>query len=197
MRALAIDLGGSHANCGIVEERAILANDAIAVDCAEGLRPLLPLIVDTFDQLAKRTKLSLADCKGVAVGFPGLVDARVGRVLSTNAKYEDAPKVDFAAWGREALGLPLRIENDARMALLGECYAGAAMGVTEVVMMTLGTGIGGVAMIEGRGYVIPDDVKRVAPHVLAHRLILTQEALLDGVAQKSVVDDIMKSVKVP
>jgi len=150
MRALAIDLGGSHANCGIVEERAILANDAIAVDCAEGLRPLLPLIVDTFDQLAKRTKLSLADCKGVAVGFPGLVDARVGRVLSTNAKYEDAPKVDFAAWGREALGLPLRIENDARMALLGECYAGAARGVTEVVMMTLGTGIGGVAMIEGR-----------------------------------------------
>jgi len=54
-----------------------------------------------------------------------------------------------------------------------------------------------VAMIEGRGYVIPDDVKRVAPHVLAHRLILTQEALLDGVAQKSVVDDIMKGVKVP
>jgi len=150
VRALAIDLGGSHANCGIVEERTILANEAIAADCAEGLRPLLMRIVDTFGRLAKKTKLSLADCKGVAVGFPGLVDARVGRVLSTNAKYEDAPKVDFAAWGLEALGLPLRIENDARMALLGECYAGAARGATEVVMMTLGTGIGGVAMIEGK-----------------------------------------------
>jgi glucokinase len=150
VRALAIDLGGSHANCGIVEERTILANDAIAADCEERLRPLLLRIADTFDRLAKKTKLSLADCKGVAVGFPGLVDARVGHVLSTNAKYEDAPKFDFAAWGQEAFGLPLSIENDARMALLGECYAGAARGATEVVMMTLGTGIGGVAMIEGK-----------------------------------------------
>jgi glucokinase len=150
VRALAIDLGGSHANCGIVEERMILANDAIAADGAEGLRSLLPCIVDTFDRLAKKTKLSFADCAGVAVGFPGLVDARVGRVLSTNAKYEDAPQIDFAGWGQEAFGLPLRIENDARMALLGECHAGAARGMTEVVMMTLGTGIGGVAMIEGR-----------------------------------------------
>ena len=54
-----------------------------------------------------------------------------------------------------------------------------------------------VAMIEGRSYVIPDDVKRVAPHVLAHRLILTQDALLDGVSQGSVVDEIVKGVKVP
>ncbi len=69
MRALAIDLGGSHANCGIVEKQTILANEAITADCAEGLRPLLSCIVDTFDRLAKKTKLSLADCKGVAVGF--------------------------------------------------------------------------------------------------------------------------------
>ncbi len=54
-----------------------------------------------------------------------------------------------------------------------------------------------VAMIEGRSYVIPDDVKRVAPHVLAHRLILTQDALLDGLTQGGVVDLILKSVKVP
>ena len=44
----------------------------------------------------------------------------------------------------------MRIENDARMALLGEFYAGAARGFTDVVMMTLGTGIGGAAMIEGK-----------------------------------------------
>ena len=58
--------------------------------------------------------------------------------------------MDFCLWGRETLGLPLRIENDARLALLGECYGGAARGFRDVVMMTLGTGIGGVAMIEGK-----------------------------------------------
>ena len=71
-------------------------------------------------------------------------------MLSTNAKYEDAPGLDLVAWCREALGLPLRIENDARLALLGERHAGAARGCDDVVMMTLGTGIGGVAMIGGR-----------------------------------------------
>ena len=48
------------------------------------------------------------------------------------------------------MGLPFVIENDARMALLGECYAGAAQGETDVVMVTLGTGIGGGLLVEGR-----------------------------------------------
>jgi glucokinase len=84
------------------------------------------------------------------VGFPGLVDSRIGRVVSTNETYDDAPEVDSSAWGRDTLGLPLRIENDARLALLGESYAGAARGFSDVLMMTLGTDIGGVTMIEGK-----------------------------------------------
>jgi glucokinase len=48
------------------------------------------------------------------------------------------------------LNLSFRLENDARMALLGEVYAGAAVAFSDVVMMTLGTGIGGTAMIEGK-----------------------------------------------
>ncbi|MGB0051382.1 MAG: ROK family protein, partial [Terracidiphilus sp.] len=54
------------------------------------------------------------------------------------------------SWSRESLGLPLFAENDARMALLGEAYAGAGRGFENTVMITLGTGIGGVAMIEGK-----------------------------------------------
>ena len=54
-----------------------------------------------------------------------------------------------------------------------------------------------VAMIEGRDYVVPDDVKRVAPHVLPHRLVLTQEAVLDGMSQAGVSNTIVNSVKVP
>src|SRR6202162_2399625 len=89
-------------------------------------------------------------CEGVALGFCGLADARVGRVISTNKKYEDAPSIDFRAWCNQEFGLRFGIENDARMALLGERHAGAARGCDNVVMITLGTGIGGAAMIEGR-----------------------------------------------
>lgn len=150
MKALAVDLGGSHATCGVVEDRAILAHTVVDTDSANGLRAVLPVIVQALREVAKGLSLSLEDMSGVAFGFAGLVDSRLGRVLSTNRKYDDAPEVDLVAWSRESLGLPLRIENDARLALLGESYAGAARGFTEVVMMTLGTGIGGVAMIEGK-----------------------------------------------
>ena len=150
MRVLSVDLGGTHAMCGIVEERTILACEAIDADSTQGLRSLLPCVVEKFRALFENQGLSWEDFEGIAVGFPGLVDTRTGRVLSTNAKYEDAPTIDIAAWSLEVLGLPLRIENDARMALLGESYAGAARGFTEVVMITLGTGIGGAAMIEGK-----------------------------------------------
>lgn len=54
-----------------------------------------------------------------------------------------------------------------------------------------------IAMLEGRDYVIPDDVKRAAPHVMSHRLILTQEAVLDGITQASLVKQLLNSVKVP
>ena len=54
-----------------------------------------------------------------------------------------------------------------------------------------------VAVIEKRDYVIPDDVKRVAPHVLAHRLVLKQEAALDGVTKESIVSELLKSSNSP
>ncbi len=54
-----------------------------------------------------------------------------------------------------------------------------------------------MALIEGRSYVIPDDVKKVAPYVLAHRLVLRQEAILDGLTQSTIVKQLIQSTKVP
>ncbi len=150
MKALALDFGGTHAACGVVEDRTILAHKSIDTDRARSLRAVLPTIASTFQELLKSQSLSLSDASGVSVGIAALVDSRAGKVISTNGKYDDAKDFDLSAWSRETLGLPLRIENDARMALLGEFYAGAARGFSDVVMMTLGTGIGGVAMIEGK-----------------------------------------------
>jgi len=150
LKALAIDFGGTHATCGLVEDQTILACESLDTNRARSLRAVLPAIGDVFRKLAQRQSLSFDSFGGMAVGFAALVDSRAGRILSTNGKYDDAKDTDLAAWSRERFGLPLRIENDARMALLGECFGGAARGSADVVMMTLGTGIGGVAMIEGK-----------------------------------------------
>jgi glucokinase len=150
MKALAIDIGGTHATCGLVQDRTILAHQTVDTDRAKSLQALLPRFSDVFGQLVADQFATFHDFAGVAVGFAGIVDSRTGRILSINGKYEDAPGFELATWSREVFGLPLRIENDARMALLGESYGGAAQGFADVVMMTLGTGIGGVAMVEGR-----------------------------------------------
>lgn len=150
MKALAFDLGGTHATCGIVEDKCLLNSEVVSADGAKGLRGLLPVIANAFRNLLKATNLGTKDCAGVACSLCNIIDAKAGKVLSTNQKYEDMPSIDFSAWAREQFDLPLRMENDARMALLGEYYAGAARGFEDVVMVTLGTGIGGAAMVGGR-----------------------------------------------
>jgi len=150
VKALAIDLGGSHATCAIVEDRSILASEVVSTDGTAGLLPVLPEIVRAFRRLLERTQVNAPDCLGLAFSFCALVDSRTSQILSTNQKYDDAQGFDFAAWARNELGVRMRLENDARMALLGEHYAGAGRGFADIVMTTLGTGIGGAAMIGGK-----------------------------------------------
>ena len=145
-----MDLGGTHATCGLVEDRVILAHKTLDTDRAKSLRAVLPRITEAFGELIRQQAQQSSDFAGIAVGFAGIVDSRRGKILSSNEKYPDGKEVDLSGWGREAFHLPVCIENDARVALLGEVYGGAAQGFDDVVMMTLGTGIGGAAMIEGR-----------------------------------------------
>jgi glucokinase len=114
------------------------------------LSPRLTALEATFRSLAARVGIGVSACDGVAVSLPSLIDSRTGRILTEIGKYADAPRVDLRAWGKEKLGLPLAIENDARMALVGEWLHGAGRGSDDVVMMTLGTGLGTSAVIEGR-----------------------------------------------
>lgn len=149
MKVLAVDLGGTHATCALVEDQACLDSTVLDYRAAGGLQPLLPEIVIALRDICSRTAVAFSDLAGVAMTFCGLVDNSTGRVLSTNGKFPDAEAVDLLGWSQSELGLPLRLENDTRMALLGEHYAGVARGIDDVVMVTLGTGIGGAAMIGG------------------------------------------------
>ena len=148
MKALAVDLGGTHAGCGVVEDSRILAHESVDTARAKSLAVFLPKISEVLRSLIKQTGLALQDLSGVAIGMPCIVDSRAMRALATHGKYDDAKEIDLCAWSRDEFGLPLRLENDARMALLGECFGGAAKGYSDVIMMTLGTGIGGVVMME-------------------------------------------------
>lgn len=149
MLALSLDMGGTHVGCAVVRDKQILATDSLETKAAQSLASLLPAIAETLLALLRECGESVGSCEGLAIGFPGIVDARTGKILSTLKKYEDGMQLDLSAWSRDTFHLPLRIENDARMALLGEQFAGCAQDARDVVMMTLGTGIGGAAMLQG------------------------------------------------
>lgn len=145
MKILAVDLGGTHAACAVVQGTQILARETVSLPASASLRAALAAIEHPLSRLH-----AIHRAEAIGFGFCGLVDSKHTRIASTNGKYTDAVSLDLSAWSRQALGLPLRLENDARLALLGECHAGAAQGETDIVMFTLGTGIGGVAMIGGQ-----------------------------------------------
>lgn len=150
MIVLAVDFGGSHVSCGVVRDSEALFTEHLPIHPSGLLRTALPAISGALRRAAGKAGLPIRRCEGVAVSFCGLVNPRLGTVLSTNGKYEDAREFDLKSWANEEFALPLRIENDARMALLGERYTGAAQSFDDVVMFTLGTGVGGAAMINGR-----------------------------------------------
>jgi len=147
---LACDLGGTRMKFGIVRGGGVLAETIEPARAQEGLAPQLLVIRAAWLRLLERLHLGISDCVGISVSFPSLIDATTGRVLAEYGKYADAPRLDLRAWARAEFGLPLAIENDARMALIGEWRAGAGRGVDNLVMITLGTGLGTAAVIEGR-----------------------------------------------
>lgn len=147
MTLLSLDLGGSHAACSLISERRVVATEHLPFADTTSFTAVLPEITNCLKRLAAVAK---APVSGLGIGMCGLVDSRRNRVLSTNGKYEDTVSFDFKSWSLHTLGVPVRLENDARLALRGEMHAGAARGYSDVVMFTLGTGIGGVAAMDGK-----------------------------------------------
>jgi glucokinase len=138
--AIGIDIGGTRLRAarvrgGVVEVRATTDSSR---DPTVVLASCLRLVAEV------RTD----EVTALGIGVPGQVVGANRRVLSGG--YVDLSGFDFAAEVEAATGLTVTIENDATMALLGETTHGAAQGLQNVVMLTIGTGIGGAILEGGR-----------------------------------------------
>ena len=147
---LAADTGGTIIKLGVVRAGVVLARETIPAHSDRPLAERLPVIAETWRALAAKAGVSIAECDGIGISFPSIMHPETGRVLTHFGKYTDAPSLDLKAWAREEFGLPLAIDNDARTALIGEWQRGAGRGCDDLVMITLGTGIGTAAISGGR-----------------------------------------------
>ena len=101
-------------------------------------------------QAAEEAGLSLDQIEWVGVGTPGIANSATGIIeYSNNLGFCNTPMVQYL---EEALGRPAFIENDANAAAYGEYVAGAAKGAKHAVCITLGTGVGGGIIIDGKIY---------------------------------------------
>ena len=145
---LAIDIGGTSVKMGLVDESGVIhAKGEASVDFDGYKTPILDTVLCEAKAFLARENACVC---GVGVSATGQVDDTTGVIIGTNGKipgYEGSPIK--AAFERE-FGLEAHVLNDANAAALGECFAGRAKGVKNMLMVTLGTGVGGGIVLDGK-----------------------------------------------
>lgn len=145
-RVIGVDAGGTKLLGGVVDERLVVHH---RVRRLLGGKPTAPLI-DTMVEAVEEAATASPGVQAVGFGIPSLVDRRAGAsVSSVHLPLEDLPFRDLMS---ERLGLPVIVDNDANGAALAEQRYGAARGAQDVVLLTLGTGIGGGVVLGGELY---------------------------------------------
>lgn len=150
MHTIGIDLGGTFVKIGLIESGKILNYKILPAHSGKGLRKNLPGIKDAINGLLSNDGIQITDLAGISLAFPGIVDVKHCRVLATNEKYDDARDLNLGLWCKLNWGVPFYMDNDTRLATIGEWKCGAARGLDNVVMMTIGTGIGTGVVLDGR-----------------------------------------------
>jgi glucokinase len=146
LRVIGVDLGGTKVLAAVISgDGAIEARLEVPTDASSQDSVLLGV-----DEAVEALRAEEPDVAGLGLGIPSRIDQRTGVALgSVNIPLQNVAVRDRM---RERHGLPVAIDNDGNAAVIGEWQSGAAQGAREVVMLTLGTGVGGGLILDGKPY---------------------------------------------
>ncbi|WP_165452546.1 ROK family protein [Paenibacillus thalictri] len=149
--AVGVDIGGTKINAGLIHRSGEVAYTASAETQARqfGVIGRAQAVIETV--LAEATQaepgLRLA---GIGVGTAGQVDVHAGRIRFANGLMPGYGGTEVKRHLQEAFGLPVAVDNDANVLALTERALGAGKGAKHLLCLTLGTGVGGAIMVDGR-----------------------------------------------
>ena len=146
--SIGVDLGGTNLRVAAVDsDGKILCRESVTASFDYGPLHVVNRIVSIIEQV--RERVSGHELRGVGIGVPGFIDIDAGLVVgSANLPgFQGFPVRDEI---QQRLGTPIVLENDANAAALGEMWMGAGRNVKDLVLLTLGTGIGGGIVIDGK-----------------------------------------------
>lgn len=148
---IGIDLGGTNIKAGVVNENyEIVSTAKVKTNLPRPSEEICDDMVKVALEAVEKAGISIDDVQSVGVGTPGIANSGNGVVeYSNNLGFENVPMAKMIG---EKINKPVFIENDANAAAYGEFVAGAAKGANDAVCITLGTGVGGGIIINGKIY---------------------------------------------
>ncbi len=151
MYYIGVDLGGTNIAIGLVDEEGMLFKyKSIATLKERGIDAICQDMIELCETIIKENNLKKEDIYSIGVGTPGLVDSEKGIIVyASNIKMDNYPITKIM---NESLGIPVFVANDADCAALGEVTSGIAKGCKNAVILTLGTGVGGGLILDGKIY---------------------------------------------
>lgn len=148
---IGVDLGGTNIVAGVVNENyEIISKASVKTNLPRPEQEIAADIIKVSKQAVESAGITMDQIEWVGMGTPGIANSETGIIeYSNNLGFVNTPMVKYL---EEGLGKPAFIENDANAAAYGEYVAGAAKGAKNAVCITLGTGVGGGIIIDGKIY---------------------------------------------
>lgn len=143
---LGIDIGGTNIKFGIIDDSYnIVKKLSIETPKQKGDIGMISAIISKAQEIYNEIPFD-----GIGIGSPGRIDSQNGVcIIATNLPYDNTPIVKMF---EDEFNMPVTLENDGVCAVCGELYAGAGRKYNNFVMLTIGTGIGGGIIVEGKPY---------------------------------------------
>ena len=164
MYYIGIDVGGTGLKAGVVNEEGKILHKCA---CPTGMERGHEAVIHDMAQLTLRTisefGCSLDEVHSIGIGIPGVFDPATGRVpFCTNLNWIDVPLIELM---QQEIDKPVYINNDATVAGLAESVAGVSSSVKNSVFVTLGTGVGGGVVLDGKVFMGPHGIASEIGHM--------------------------------
>lgn len=143
-----IDIGGTSVKCGLFDVKGeVLDKWEIKTRTEENGKNIIPDVAEAINHKISEKQLVKEEIAGVGIGVPGPVNEEGDILCAVNLHWGYVKLVEEM---EKLIGLPVKAGNDANVAALGEMWKGGGAGYHNVVMVTLGTGVGGGIIINGQ-----------------------------------------------
>ncbi|MEN8138862.1 MAG: ROK family protein [Bacteroidota bacterium] len=148
---IGIDIGGTRIKIGAIINDELMDSKIVDVESKNKFESMIESVEVAIDEICANLNISAKEVAGIGVTFPGIVDAKQSKVIATNDKYDSAKAFDWKKWVAEKYNnCSFYINNDAKLAAVGEWKYGAGRGTTDMAMITLGTGVGSGVISDNR-----------------------------------------------